>query len=122
MAAERGGKYLHLNARSIPPFRCFFFHVTPSSVWPSARRLDREPAACVTIASASECHRAGLVRRRPGHARGIIAGRDREATRRPATSSRSSRGIHHEAGDLIGHETISDLVSPSISHDAISGS
>ena len=37
MVAERGGKYLHLNARSIPPFRCFF-HVTHSSVWPSARR------------------------------------------------------------------------------------
>jgi len=37
MVAERGGKYLHLNTCSIPPFRCFF-HVTPSSVWPSARR------------------------------------------------------------------------------------
>ena len=135
MAAERGGKYLHLNARSIPPFRCFFSRdpllrlaiSTPSGSRAGGLRHDRsrQPASRSPRprnAAAPAWFAAGLGRPRPGHARGIVAGRDREATRRPATSSWSSRGIHHEAGDLVGRETISDLVSPSISHDAISGS
>ena len=58
MAAERGGKYLHLNARSIPPFRCFFSRdpLLRLAVSTPSRRLDREPRDGSTYAWIAALH------------------------------------------------------------------
>jgi len=93
--------------------------VTPSSVWPSARRLDRKPAACVTIGASGLRHdRLGLGTppRRPGSppawvAPGLVTheGSSLDVIEKPPGGlqrRRWSRGIHHEAGDLAGHETL----------------
>jgi len=91
--------------------------MTPSSVWPSARRLDREPAACVTIGAGSLRHdRLGLGTppRRPGSppawvAPGLVTheGSSLDVIEKPPGGLQrrrwSSRGIHHEAGDVTAY-------------------
>ena len=94
MAPERGGKYLHLNARSIPPFRRFFsryplLRSVLRSVWPSSGSrvcfvgsLDR--------GSLDRDRRAGLDRAAAQHRGPRIAAAPCATTDRSTSSSRAS--------------------------------
>ena len=125
MAAERGGKYLHLNARSIPPFRCFFSREPLLTIaWSHDRlrhgrlRHDRDPntpngpprAARAEPAAAADPERDDGDR--PGadlallHRRGSSLDVIEKPPRGLQHRRWSSRGIHHEAGDLAGRETL----------------